>query len=171
MERKETKGKETQLAGKSSQKVDKILKGGEMTKATKGKAAQANKPQTEEKFLTAKDLAKMAKVEPRVLRRCLRTHFSGRITAIKGDNGMKTYRIKAKDPIVEEILAKLKGNGDKGKATKPAKAQVDSGEGEEPSPESITEVTDEGLIITESRLTVPEPIKRALAKQGKEVKL
>ena len=127
-----------------------------MTKATKGKAAQANKPQTEEKFLTAKDLAKMAKVEPGQLRRCLRTHFSGRITATKGDNGLKTYRIPAKDPVVKEILAKLKGNGNKGKATKPAKAQADKGEGGESSPESL--------------LTVPEPIKRALAKQGKEVK-
>jgi len=126
---------------------------------------------TEEKFLTSKDLGKMANVEPRELRRCLRTHFASRISTVKGDNGMKTYRIKAKDPIVKEILAKLKGNGDKAKATQPAKAQVDKGEGEEPSPEPITEVTDEGLIITESRLTVTEPIKRALAKQGKEVKL
>jgi len=113
----------------------------------------------------------MAKVEPRELRRCLRTHFASRITATKGDNGLKTYRISANDPVVKEILAKLKGNGDKGKATKPAKAQADKGEGDEPSPESITEVTDEGLIITESGLTIPEPIKRALAKQGKEVKL
>jgi len=106
-----------------------------MTKATRGKATQAEKP-PEEKFLTSKDLAKMANVEPGQLRRCLRTHFAGRITTAKGDNGMKTYHISAKDPIVEEILAKLKGNGDKGKATKPAKAQVDKGEGGESSPES-----------------------------------
>lgn len=84
MERKETKGKETQLAGKSSQKVDKILKGGKIIKATK---------KAEEKFLTAKDLAKMAKVERRVLRRCLNTHFSGRISTIKGPNGGKLYQI------------------------------------------------------------------------------
>lgn len=111
-----------------------------MTKATKQpKATQkATKPQTEEKFLTSKDLAKMAKVEPRELRRCLRTHFKGRITATKGDNGLKTYRIPANDPVVKEILAKLKGNGDKGKAAKPAKAQADKGEGE-PSPESTPE--------------------------------
>jgi len=142
-----------------------------MTKTTKQtKAKQATKP-TEEKFLTSKDLASMAKVEPRELRRCLRTHFAGRITTVKGDNGMKTYQVKAKDPIVKEILAKLKGNGDKGKATKPAKAQADKGEGGESSPESITEITGDGLIITESRLTMPEPVKRALAKQGKVIKL
>ena len=110
-----------------------------MTKATKTKAIQANKP-TEEKFLTSKDLASMAKVEPGQLRRCLRTHFSGRITTVKGDNGIKTYHISAKDPIVEEILAKLKGNSDKGKATKPAKAQVDKGAGEEPAPESLDHI-------------------------------
>ncbi len=126
-------------------------------KEKQSKATQANKPPTEEKFLTSKDLAKMANVEPRVLRRCLRIHFSGRITTVKGDNGLKTYRIPANDPVVKEILAKLKGNGDKGKATKPAKAQADKGEGGESSPESL--------------LTVPEPLKRALAKQGKEVKL
>jgi len=200
METKETKRRRTQLARKSSQKVDKILKGGKMTKAT---------TKTEEKFLTSKDLAKMANVKPGQLRRCLRKHFAGRLATIKGDSGLKVYQVKADDPIVKEIIAKLSGNGDKGKGTKllevktpkltkeakkqaKVKAkqeaahgeiaqasgevtdpdeQADKGEGEEPSPESITEVTDEGLIITESRLTVPEPIKRALARQGKEVKL
>lgn len=90
MERKETKGKETQLAGKSSQKVDKILKGGKMTKPT---------TKTEEKFLTAKDLAKMANVKPGQLRRCLRTHFAGRITTIKGPNGGKLHQIMGFMPI------------------------------------------------------------------------
>jgi len=90
MERKETKGKETQLAGKSSQKVDKILKGGKMTKAT---------IKREEKFLTSKDLANMAKVKPGVLRRCLRTHFAGRISTIKGPNGGKLYQIMGFIPV------------------------------------------------------------------------
>jgi len=114
METKETKGKETQLTAELAIKVGNKLKGERMTKA------KEKQTKTEEKFLTAKDLAKMANVKPGQLRRCLRTHFSGRITTTKGDNGLKTYRIPANDPVVKEILAKLKGNGDKGKATKPA---------------------------------------------------
>ena len=108
------------LAAKSSQQVDNKIN--QMAKATKNKATQANKPQTEEKFLSAKDLAKMANVKPTVLRRCLRAHFTGRISTIKGGNGLKTYQVKANDPIVKEVLAKLKGNGDKGKVA--AKAEV-----------------------------------------------
>jgi len=111
------------LAAKSSQQVDKILKGemNQMAKATKTKATQANKP-TEEKFLSAKDLAAMANVKPTVLRRCLRQHFAGRVSTVKNGIGLKVYQIKAKDPIVKEILAKLKGNGSK--SATPVKAEA-----------------------------------------------
>ena len=124
MERKETKGRRTQLPGKRSQQVEKKEKEDIKLATTETKqieATQALMP-TEEKVLSAKDLAKMAKVKPTHLRRCLRQHFSGRISTTKGDNGLKTYQIKADDPIVQEILAKLKGNG--GKATTPVKAEA-----------------------------------------------
>ncbi len=93
-------------------------------------AKVTTKSKTEEKFLTAKDLATMAGVEPRELRRCLRTHFANRLATTKGANGMKTYQIKANDPIVKEVLAKLKGNGDKGKVA--AKAEVKTAKVEAP---------------------------------------
>lgn len=112
------------LAAKSSQQVDKINREGEMNqmaKATETKATQANKP-TEEKFLSAKDIAVMAKVKPTVLRRCLRQHFAGRVSTVKNGIGLKVYQIKAEDPIVKEILAKLKGNGSK--SATPVKAEA-----------------------------------------------
>lgn len=53
-----------------------------MTTATKPKqpkATQAKKEPTEEKFLSAKDLAQMAGVAPTVLRKTLRSNFAGKI--------------------------------------------------------------------------------------------
>lgn len=92
------------------------------TKTKKTNPTQVqSKPQTEEKFLSSKDLAGMAGVEPRLLRRCLRKDFAGRISTVKGDNGLKTYHIKADDSIVKEIVAKLSGNG--GKSTTPVKGK------------------------------------------------
>jgi len=95
------------------------------TKKTKSTQVQTKEnhpsPQTEGEFLSSKDLAGMAGVEPRLLRRCLRKDFAGRISTVKGDNGLKTYHIKADDPIVKEIVAKLSGNG--GKSTTPVKGK------------------------------------------------
>jgi len=92
------------------------------TKTEKTNPTQVqSKPQTKEKFLSSKDLAGMAGVEPRLLRRCLRKDFAGRISTVKGDNGLKTYHIKADDPIVKEIVAKLSGNG--GKSATPVKGK------------------------------------------------
>lgn len=130
-----------------------------MSKTTKEakttKATQAKKP-TEEKLLSAKDLAAMAKVKPTVLRRCLRKSFASRISTAKNGAGLKVYQIKANDPIVKEILAKLKGNGSKPttpvktKAEKPASEPVKgkaSGKGKKqakvgkPTPEAVFQST------------------------------
>jgi len=121
---KEIKGGGTQLAGKPSQVVNNKEKEESKlaTKTEKTNPTQVqSKPQIEEKFLSSKDLAGMAGVEPRLLRRCLRKDFAGRISTVKGDNGLKTYRIKADDPIVKEIMAKLSGNG--GKSATPVKGK------------------------------------------------
>ena len=82
MERNKTKERRTQLQGRRSQKVDKNKKEeSKLATATKTKqpratkqpkATQAKEEPTEDKFLTAKDLAEMANVKPGQLRRCLR---------------------------------------------------------------------------------------------------
>jgi len=115
-----------------------------MTKETKGTTKQTTKPPTGEKFYTAKDLANMANVEPRVLRRCLRTHFDNHISTTKDENGLKTYHIKASNPIVKEIIAKVKsnGNGNKGKVAAKATVQPVKGKGKAAkAPKSITAKT------------------------------
>ena len=73
----------------------------------------------------------MAGVAPTVLRRTLRSNFAGKIPR---DKDGKQYQIKATDPLVEEIIAKAKGNGGKAKETP---SGDDKGEGEKPSPESL----------------------------------
>lgn len=102
-------------------------------KATKQpKATQALIEPTEEKFISAKDLAQMAGVAPTALRRTLRSNFAGKIPR---DKDGKQYRIKATDPIVEEIIAKVKSNGEKKATTAPV--SENKGEGEKPLPESL----------------------------------
>jgi len=134
MERNKTKGKENELTAELTTKVEKNKKEDEMTTATKTKqtkATQAKKP-TEEKFLSAKDLAQMAGVKPAVLRRTLRQNFSGKIPR---DKDGRQYQIKATDPIVKEIIAKAKASNGNEATTAPA--NKDKGEGEKPSPESL----------------------------------
>jgi len=142
MERKETKRKENELTAELTTKIEKNKKEEskliQATKTKQPKATQAERP-TEKKFLSAKELAQMAGVTPTALRKTLRHDFAGKIS--RGDDG-KQYRIKASDPIVQEIIAKVKGN--EGSVTTPVKAEVetppvseDKGEGDEPSPESL----------------------------------
>jgi hypothetical protein len=107
-------------------------------KTKQTKATQAKMP-IEEKFLSAKDLAQMAGVEPIVLRRTLRTNFAGKIPRVDGG---KQYRIKSTDPLVKEIIAKAKASNGNKATTAPA--NKDKGEGNKPSPKSSK---NKGLII------------------------
>ena len=137
MERKETKRKENELTAELTTKVEKNRKEesklATATKTKQPKATQAKMP-IEEKFLSAKELAQMAGVTPTVLRRTLRQNFAGKISR---DEDGRQYRIKATDPIVQEIIAKVKaGNG--GSATTPV--SENKGEGDEPSPESLDHI-------------------------------
>ena len=108
MKRKKTKEKENELTAELTTKIEnrKEVKMTTATKTKQTKAKQARKP-TEEKFLSAKDLAQMAGVEPTVLRKTLRSDFAGKIP--RGDDG-KQYRIKATDPLVKEIIAKVQAS-------------------------------------------------------------
>ncbi len=130
-----------------------------MTTATKPKATkptQAKEP-TEDKVLSARDLAQMAGVKPLALRQTLRKHFAGKIP--RGEDG-KQYQIKATDPLVEEIIAKVKANGDKatrGESTTPV--NEDKGEGEKPSPKSL-----------QSKPTLKTLAEIQSSQQAKEVK-
>ena len=74
MERNKTKRKENELTAELTTRVEKNRKEEKMTTATEPKvtkqpkATQALKEPTEDKFLSAKDLAQMAGVAPAVLR-------------------------------------------------------------------------------------------------------
>ncbi len=156
-----------------SQVDNKFTEGGEITKVTKtvkGNAKQATKPPTGEKMLSAKDLAVMANIEPRVLRRCLRKHFSSRLSATKGANGLKTYHVKASDPIVKEIIAKVKsnGNGDKGKVAAKAAVQPVKGKAIKQTPAKVPTAYDEVVkgkaakpITAKTPAKVQEPVMPA----------
>ncbi len=120
MEGNKTKRKENELTAELTTKVEKTerrikMKTSAKTKQAKAtkqpKATQAEMP-TEEKFLSAKDLAQMAGVKPTVLRRTLRSNFAGKIPR---DKDGRQYQIKATDPLVEEIIAKAKA-GNEGSA-------------------------------------------------------
>ncbi len=115
MERNTAKGKENELTAELTTKAEKSEKEkmATMTKTKQPKTTQTKK-HTEEKFLSAKDLAQMAGVEPTVLRKTLRSDFAGKIP--RGDDG-KQYRVKATDPLVKTIIAKVQAL-QKGEAVK-----------------------------------------------------
>lgn len=129
-------GKENQLTAKLATQVEKKEKEeGKLATATKAKqvkAPQAEKP-PEEKFLSAKELAQMAGVEPTILRKILRQNFAGKIP--RSEDG-KQYQIKASNPLVQEIIAKVKEKGNGNKPAEASKAVEAKGEGDEPSPAS-----------------------------------
>jgi hypothetical protein len=136
MERNKTKRKENELTAELTTKVEKTERRNKMTTATKTKqtkAKQGKKP-AEDKFLSARDLAQMAGVTPAILRRTLRKNFSGKIPRDNKDG--RQYQIKATDPLVKEIIARVKANGEKPITTPTNK---DKGEGEKPSPKSHKE--------------------------------
>ena len=94
----------------------------------------------------------MADTTPMELRKCLRKHFTGKIS--RGDDG-KQYRIKASDPLVQEIIAKVKEKPVG--AELPTQSEADKGEGNKPSPESFSQdnesYSEEGNFSTEPDFT------------------
>jgi hypothetical protein len=110
MESNKTKRRENELTAELTTKVEN-RKEGKMATATKTKQTKATqtKKSTEVKFLSAKDLAQMAGVEPTVLRKTLRSSFAGKIPR---DRDGRQYRIKSSDPLVEEIIAKAKAGSE-----------------------------------------------------------
>jgi len=104
---KEDKRRRTQLTAELATIVENRMKRdveSAKAKVKQSEATQAGKP-TEDKFLSAKELAQMAGVTPTVLRKCLRNNSAGRIPRAEGSTA---YQVKASDPLVQEIIAKVK---------------------------------------------------------------